>query len=551
VSAADAGVQKAPMAGDLGARPAWNGVGHTASVHDTEAVEAVEAVEEAEESEAEKSRNPVGVEHLRHWIGRRDPVRSVLLAMVLSWSVLFIWLGILRHNRFGTNSFDLGIYDQGVWLLSRLKYPFVTVRGLSFFGHHMNPILVLLVPFYWLGGGPIFLLVVQVAAQASGAVAIYLIARDRLADQWLAVALAGALLLNPTYQYLTWEFFHPDALAIAPLLFAYWAARAKRWRWFALAAVLAVACKEDVGLAMAALGLLVWARGDRRVGMVVAGASMVWYALATRVMMPFLLHGLNPFYDGFFGDFGSTSSEVARNIVTHPVKVIDVATRPDRISYYRMMLVPVGFLALAEPGTLMVAVPMVVVNALTTFPYARDFRYHYSALVLAGVMLATVEGVARLGGRPGFRRFLVGMVVATSLASTVAWGPSPISTKYRSGIWPLIEDSRDVDKRAAVAMIPDGESVSATYYFVPHLTHRVRIYDFPEPWKVVNWGVKGERLHDPGGVDWIVVDRSLFSDYDRKLIDRLLEGEFNVRFERNDFLVLERTSPGGRIAIDP
>jgi len=511
---------------------------------------AVADAEPVEEVETKPFLIRAAVGRVEEWVAGRDPVRWVLLSMVVSWSLLFIVLGTRRHNRFGTYSFDLGIYDQGVWLLSRMHYPFDTVKGLNLFGHHMNPVLVLLAPFYWFGGGPILLLVVQVVAQASGAVAIYLLARDRLADRWLAVALAGSLLLNPTYQFLTWEFFHPDALAIAPLLFAYWAARAERWRWFALAALLAIACKEDVAPALAVIGLLIWARGNRRIGMIVAAASVTWFAVSTRIIMPFFLHGLKPFYDSYFGDFGSTPGEVARTIATHPGKAVDVATRPDRIRYYRMMLAPVAFIALAEPATLMVAVPMVAVNVLTSFPYAREIRYHYSAMVVAGVMLATVEAVARLGSNPGFRRFLVGLVAASSLAATVAWGPSPIGTEYESGIWPLgTEDPRNPAKREAVAMIPEGVPVAGSYYFVPHLTHRVKIYDFPEPWKAVNWGIQGERLDDPGGVQWIIVDRKLFSKYDGMLIDRVLEAQFTVRFDRSDILVAQRTSPGGRIDV--
>src|SRR5438552_15178235 len=103
-----------------------------------------------------------------------------------------------------------------------------------------------------MGAGPILLLVVQVLAQASGAIAIFLLARDLLHSRWAGVALAASLLLNPTYQRLPWEFFHPDAVAIAPLLVAYWAARNGRWRWFTVPAILAVICNEDVALAVAA-----------------------------------------------------------------------------------------------------------------------------------------------------------------------------------------------------------------------------------------------------------------------------------------------------------
>src|SRR5829696_6033473 len=121
----------------------------------------------------------VDLDRLIGWARRRDPVRWVLGTMVVVWSLVFIYLGFQRHDRFGTYGFDLGIYDQAIWLLSRFETPFITLRGLNFWGTHANPILVLFVPFYWLGAGPHFLLVVQVASQALGAVAVFLLARDR------------------------------------------------------------------------------------------------------------------------------------------------------------------------------------------------------------------------------------------------------------------------------------------------------------------------------------------------------------------------------------
>ncbi len=482
------------------------------------------------------------------WAGRRDPARWVLGAIVAVWSSVFIALGWIRHARFGTFSFDLGIYDQGAWLLSHFKM-FDTVKGLPLFGHHMNLVLVLLAPFYRLGAGPEFLLVVQVVAQASGAVAVFLLARDRLADRWLAVALAAVLLLNPTYQFLTWEYFHPDALAIAPLLFAYWAARAERWGWFALAAVLALACKEDVAPAIAAIGILMAVRGHRRIGAAVAVLATGWFLVATRVLMPAFLGGLHPFYDSYFGEFGNGMANVAGNVVAHPVRAAGAATRDDRLRYYQKMLAPFAFLPLAAAPTMLVAVPMLAINALTSFPYARDYRFHYSALVFAGLMVATVEAVAFLGRRRGVTRVLVGLVLACSVVTTVTWGPSPIGAKYHSGIWPLANDPRNGARRAAVALIPGGQSVAATYNFVPHVAHRDRVYDFPEPWKVVNWGIAGDNIHDPGGVRWVIADRQQFGYPERALLSRLLAGEFTVRYDRDDIVVAERTRPGGRIDL--
>jgi hypothetical protein len=144
---------------------------------------------------------------------------------------------------------------------------------------------------------------------------------------------------------------------------------------------------------------------------------------------------------------------------------------------------------------------------------------------------------------PGLVRFLVGLVVASSLAATVAWGPSPISVKYRSGIWPLQVDDRQGAREAAVDLIPDGAPTRAIYNLLPHVAHRTEIYDFPVPWRNVNWGVDGEHLADPANVDWIVVDLQAMSTEDLELLDRLTARQFDVVYDEDDIVVAKRVKP--------
>jgi uncharacterized membrane protein len=466
------------------------------------------------------------------------------VAAVGVWSVTFARLGALRQDRFGTFGFDLGIYDQATWLLSRLRDPFITVRGLETFGHHVNVILLFLAPFYRFGAGPNFLLLVQVAAQASGTFAVFLLARDRIGDRWLAVALGVAYLLHPTSQWLVWEFFHPDAVSIGPLLFAYWASRERRWSWFACAALLALLCKEDVALALAVIGLLIAWRGDRRIGFGVTTGSLAWYVVATRVIIPWQ-NGIGPFYDTFFGTLGTNPLQVAVNVVRHPGVTWSLLRQHDRVSYLWRMLAPVAFVPLIAPSSFAIAFPLLAVNLLSSFPYTRDPHFHYSALVLVGIMIATVEGVARLPA-VNVRRVLVGVIIATSLATTVAWGPSPIGAQYRQGWWPLQPDPRQAVNEAAINAVPPDAAVSASYTYVPHLTHRVRVYEFPVPWRDINWGVHGENLDDPSRVQWIVVDRRLLDRDAANVLDTLLKYEFRVRSDRLDVLVAQRVHPPKR-----
>ncbi|HEX5616529.1 MAG TPA: DUF2079 domain-containing protein [Acidimicrobiia bacterium] len=474
-----------------------------------------------------------------------EPAVLVLLGVTVLWAIVFFVLAALRHDRHGTFGFDLGIFDQAVWLTSRFRDPFITVRGLDSWGHHNNAIFFLLAPFYWVGAGAKFLLAVQVLSQASGAIAVYLIAKERLVSRWFAVAMALVLLLNPTYQWLVWEFFHPEALAIGPLLFAYWAASTRRWGWFWFSAVLAISCKEDVALTILMLGLVVAFRmGARRRGLVIAAFGAAWFLLTTRVLLPMFNDAERAFYNDFFAsELGTSLGDVIKNTARNPSQTIEFLTNDEHRTYYWRMAAPFALLPLASPSTLAIALPMIVVNMLTGFPYTRDFRFHYSSLVVVGGIVATIEAIAWWSrGNDRRRGALVGFVLATALATSVMWGPSPIGVDYRSGIWPLGADTRLEAKQTALDLVPSGAATSASYNFVPHLTHRARIYEFPVPWCNINWGVSGEDLHEPAAVEWLAVDLNVIGEEHRARLEELLIDEFTERFRRDNVVVAERTA---------
>jgi uncharacterized membrane protein len=470
----------------------------------------------------------------------------VLFAMFVVWSGVFIHLPKLRYDRYGTFGFDLGIYDQGVWLLSRFHDPFVTIRGLELFGHHANLILLLLVPGYWLGGGPIFLLVVQVLAQASGGVALYLLGRDLLRSRWAGVGIAAAFYLNPTNQWLTWEFFHPDAVAIGPMLFAYWAARTKRWGFFWVAFALALACKEDAALSLAVLGVFVIFWGDKRRGSLIAIISTAWFFFATRVLIPFE-NGVGPFYDTFFGSLGSSPTAVLFNSVRHPTETWKLASAGDAKAWYWKMWAPWALMPLLDLRIMLIAAPMIFIDVLSSFPYTRVYQYHYSALVLVGSALATVEAIkwiSRKGKSPdATRNGLVVIVMVAALLGSISWGAAPIARQYRSGIWPLLPDARAAAKDEAIRLLPPQASVSTAYNLDTHLTHRAQVYEFPVPWCNINWGVNGEHLDNPATVQWLLIDRQLLtSPRDKALFDDLLTHEFKIRYEKDDIVLAQRVA---------
>jgi uncharacterized membrane protein len=385
--------------------------------------------------------------------------------------------------------------------------------------------------------------VVQVMSLGLGAVPVFLLARRRLAQPWLAVALAFAYLAHPSLQWMSWELFHPDAMAILPLLFAYYLAVTRRWGWYFACVAYALLWKEDVALMVVLLGLLVALRGERRIGLATAGVAAVWFVIATRVIIP-AFHDEGPFYAGFYGDLGDSTTEIAVNVVRHPDRTLDHLQHADGLRYVGDVFAPYGYASFLAPLVVLTALPQGLLNLLSVQSFTYSFRYHYVAIPLVAATLAMVEGVGLIRRwRVGLATFFVAVVCSCAMLATAQRGTSALSQDYDK-VWPLHDDSRLSAKQAAVGLVPGGAAVSATYQMVPALTHRPEIYTFPNPWRNLNWAVHGEGKRDPGRIDVLVIDRQVTGTQDLALVDCLLDhGVFRATFDQQGVLVAERV-PG-------
>src|SRR5256886_13775193 len=157
---------------------------------------------------------------------------------------------------------------------------------------HVDPILVLFAPFWWVWPSPSMLLTVQATAIALGALPVFWLARKHLGSERAALGFALAYLLYPAVQWLTLNEFHPVALATPLLLFAFWYLDEDRLVPFAVCAALACACKEEIPLVVAGFGIW-YALSHRRAaaGAAIAAAGVAWAGLAIGVVIPHFNNG--------------------------------------------------------------------------------------------------------------------------------------------------------------------------------------------------------------------------------------------------------------------
>ncbi|MBN1288261.1 MAG: DUF2079 domain-containing protein [Actinobacteria bacterium] len=532
-----------------------------------------EAQKEATEEKSEEK--PALKRKLADLAGSIDWSVVVLIAVIAAYTALFVTLSLHRYLNYRHSGLDIAIFDQAIWKLSRFSGPSSTIRGMSLFGDHMAPILFLLVPVYWLGGNASALLVIQTVALAAGAVPVYLLARDKLESRWIPVALASAYLLFPAMQHFNLFDFHPEALAVCFLLFAFLAIDRGRNAWFIVLCAAAAFCKEDMALAVAVLGILVYFKYNRKVGGAVAAGSAVYFLASILVLIPaFAPAGYQ--YGGRLTHFGDSTFDAVKNMIVHPVHTVNVLATRENLRYLFDLFIPVGFLCFLAPEYLIPAVPALLVNLISDFQPQHTIFYQYTAAIIPFIFIALVFSLKRIKSwlrgavHPSLvMSSLVMVILACSVAGNFYFSPSPFSEE-----WNALRYSSDAHTRAlaaATGKIPDDASVSSQVYILPHLSKRGDLYMFPHPFidyvdeeyleeldgdelKFMFPGGVHKRFTDKDGlerypvpeVDYIIIDRSIDSwpltaDQYQELVDRLLKsGEFTTILDDKGILILEK-----------
>ena len=420
------------------------------------------------------------------------------------------------HRGLGTSAYDFGLYEQGVWLLSRFESPFVTLMGRNLFGDHSSFILLFLVPFYWFDPPTSFLLVVQSVVIALGAVPLFWYAKRRLRSGAAASVIALGYLIHPAVVWTNLENFHPDSFLGPLVALVLVAAAEKRWRIYWVAVVLALLVKEDVAFVLVPIGVFVALRGDRRRGVLTAVASLgVMAVMLLVVMRSFTGVAFRNSWRIPFGGVGG----FFRTVITRPWDVVAHLVSDTRPRYLWQVFAPLGFVAVLAPSALMTALGVVGVNLVSTFWYQYQVQYHYSLVIVPCLAFATTEALFRL--KLEFRRSVVWFVALCSIVCAYFWVPLPLtSVDYQS--WPP-SSPQVVATAEMFALIPPDASLAAYHPLTAQLARRREIYSFPNPFQRSLYGpdvfAKGDRLAAADTVQFVMLPTTLNPD-DQVLWDR-------------------------------
>jgi len=484
---------------------------------------------------------------------KRNLSYILLFLMFITYSTVLSIVSIDNLNRFRYPAFDIGIFDQGIYLLSQGKDPFVTVRGLHLFGDHIQFIAIFLAPLFWIWDDVRILLIAQSVALGMGVIPIYLIAKEKLKSKWLPLIFSLSYMLNPALHYLNLENFHLVSFAVPILLFAFYFLIKGNYRLFFVFIILALITRQELTLTVMAMGIYAFFKLDKKTGITTGLLGLIWLIAIFKIIFPYYV----PFEHPNLKRGGDIVGRL-KEMVFNPKEILSLASEENK-KYIFDLFFPVAFMPFLSPSTLFLASPAIAINLITTWPYAHSIQYHYTYAIIPFIFISSIYAFSNL--REMFMRknwkfykkiFYTLLIIFVTCSLLSNYYISPESTSIRSSSF--IEIVKNFNKfnewekarYEALSLIPKNATVSATYLFLPHISHREIIYMFPNPFKEVYWGYELGNYTPPPptkDVDFIILDDTPNQFEEENIIKPLIEEKkYVVIFEWNRIRVLRKNT---------
>jgi uncharacterized membrane protein len=404
----------------------------------------------------------------------------------------------------------------------------------SVFGMDWMPMLFLFVPAYALIPSAHTLFFLQILGAGLGAIPVYWLARERLGSKLAGLGFGAAYLLYPVLLHGVLNPFQDRLFAVSLLLFAFYFYEKANWAGFWVCAGVALLARTDVALVVAMFGVygLLTRRKWPHV-MLPLAVGFGYFALAAFVILPAFVYpsaftaptgpvtdpmscwpcGLNPQL-AYYAHLGRTGPEIVTHVITHPVETAQLIFTGPKVVYMLSLLLPLLFLPLLEVRPLVLGLPTLALNLLSTREAQFDYQHHYSLLLIPGIFAAAIYGLDRLN------RWLSRLRRDTNngsrQASVVIWGVLALlvwgvimQIPYKN---PAVRAFLFPEPPATVAaanemvrMVPQDAKVAASSKLAPHLLPRRYLYNFPPaPYSPYNFGPR--QRDDYVNLDYILVD---------------------------------------------
>jgi uncharacterized membrane protein len=417
---------------------------------------------------------------------------------VLIASALYVgvsaWTSIQRLAGLYIVGWDITNVTQAIWNTAH-GAPFAMTNQYPLtnrLGGHVEPVILLLAPLAWVAGGApnlsISLLILQAVVVASGAVPVYLLAKDALKSGYGAVIFSILYLLYPAVGAILSFEFHTVTLTAGLWLWAIYCVHRQKWAGVAILSLLALSCKENMSLLLVLFGiyLALSKQGHRVLGISLALTGSIWFVVSVFWVQPlFSPTGASVQMENY-GWMGDSIYDKATLFFRDPQKIwLHVA---DRIQPYAwQLLAPWGLTSILSPLQLVLILPELAINLLSS--KAQQVKVesgHYASALIPFVAWSAISGAAwlkkmiRLGlekiNCQTWERYVTSFLLTILLGWGFVYhyyrGYSPLSQNYSTAT----VTSHALRIKEFTSLVPDSSSILTQPNLGPFFSQRQEVY---------------------------------------------------------------------------
>ena len=401
-----------------------------------------------------------------------DKYFKKLVVITTLVSTLFFILANLRHFLLQSNAYDLGLFDQWIWLTSKNLPSYSSMTGLHMFADHGAWALYIPSLIYKLIPEINILFLSQSLSLSFTTIPLWILCKKNALSSKVSFLISIFWLLQPVVFNINLFDFHPEVWAMPLIAFYYYFEKNKNFFISILITLSILGTRDGLVLLIFGFGLeqILKKKFDR--ASILIAISILWFLFLNNWIYP-MLNGDKGSVMALarYSKYGDSFQEILLTLFSNPIYVLQSINLIDSIFYLFILFAPffvfwkkISFITLTS------SFPLIFSNILSETSSQRTLIHQYSLPIVLIIVISVVNGIAndKEHLKIDYKRRFLWMIICWAALAKPFFFAGPYLSRLDS-----IKPARE-----AFIAIPKNAKVITTSYLVPHLSQR-RFIKYP------------------------------------------------------------------------
>ena len=429
----------------------------------------------------------------------------------LSGFFVYTFASSLRHFWFQSSSWDLGIFDQAIYLISQGENPFSTLLGFHILGDHGALVLYPIGYLSKLFNSTYFLFFIQGVALSSSIFPLEKFSNFKKLNKNSVRASFLVLLMYPVIFNISIFDFHPEVLSLPLVLDVFVSLKINNlnplWKLF-LKIFFILTCKITNSFLIFGLGIWLITKRFYQLGLSILLTALLWFYFIGTKLIPYF-GGDNANIIRQVGKFGIERELLAWDINSLSAVIMRLSIQLFNISnleYLLLLTLPVVYLLLHRDrfkllSNLIPFSPLLFLNLVSNISPMKDVVHQYSLFIVPFLSVSVIETLG--SSSTGLVQYPV-WFKAKAPKIIILWSIFTFLifsrfTFFFGHFHTHFDSFRS--RKEAISMIRPSSSILTTNDLVPHLSRRKSI-NFTDSELIINFNNFDEILLDRKKPGW-------------------------------------------------